>query len=186
MNKTVSIIGVIVLAVLSGYGGFYLQKAKQNETELLSNQPVIREDIAIIGKPMPEIRLNDLEGVEQSLAKWSGKVLAINFWATWCPPCKEEIPDFMELQNDYGEQGLQFVGIALQYPDELKEFLEEIPINYPLLAGGSEVAKAATKLGNGIGALPYTVIIDRQGVIQFTKRGKLSKSDAESAILPLL
>lgn len=182
MNKSLTIICVVVLAALSGYGGYYLQQ----QTLEKDNQHIVTEDQAIIGKPMPDIRLNDLEGIEQPLHKWSGKVLAINFWATWCPPCREEIPDFIELQNEYGEQGLQFLGIALQYPEELTEFLEEFPLNYPTLAGGTDVIAAGKALGNGIGALPYTVIIDQEGIIKFTRRGKLSKSEAESVIIPLL
>lgn len=186
MNKSLTIICVVVLAVLSGYGGYYLQQQTLEQNASKDNQDIVTEDQAIIGKPIPDIRLKDLAGVEQPLHKWSGKVLAINFWATWCPPCREEIPDFIELQNQYGEQGLQFLGIALQYPEELTEFLEEFPLNYPTLAGGTDVIAAGKALGNGIGALPYTVIIDKEGIIKFTRRGKLSKSEAESVIIPLL
>lgn len=186
MQKILIVFGVVVLAALSGFGGYYLQQQSVNKQALEENRKIITEDQAIIGKPMPDVRLKDLEGVEQALHNWQGNVLAINFWATWCPPCREEIPDFIDLQSQYGNQGLQFLGIALQYPEELTEFLEEFPLNYPTLAGGTDVIAAGKALGNGIGALPYTVIVDKEGIIRFTRRGKLSKSDAESAILPLL
>ena len=119
-------------------------------------------------------------------SEWQGKVVALNFWATWCPPCRDEIPHFVELQQHYAREGLQFVGVALQEADEVRDFLLEFNVNYPSLVGADDVLQLAKALGNGIGALPYTVIIDRQGNVAFTKRGALSKAEAESVIQGLL
>ena len=110
----------------------------------------------------------------------------INFWATWCPPCLEEIPHFIKLQEQYGHQGLQLVGIALESVDEVLGFASEQGINYPLLVGEQEVIKLAGKFGNRNGGLPYTVILDRNGLINFIKQGPLSVSEAEQVITPLL
>ena len=121
-----------------------------------------------------------------NIAEWDGKVIAINFWATWCPPCIKEIPEFVELQHKYQSQGLQFIGIALQRPEEVLDFMKEKGMNYPVLAGEMEVIEISELYGNNIGALPYTVIIDRAGLIQYVKRGPLSMDSAKNIISKLL
>jgi thiol-disulfide isomerase/thioredoxin len=78
----------------------------------------------------------DLAGKAQALRQWQGKVLVLNFWAPWCPPCREEIPDFIRLQERHGQAGLQFVGVALDDPDKVAAFVDETGINYPILLGG--------------------------------------------------
>lgn len=177
-----------VLALLSGVGGYqlqqYLKLEENSEPRLVIQKPVFPEEI--IGTRAEEFSLSDLNGEQRSLSEWQGKVVAINFWATWCPPCREEIPDFVELQQQYSSEGLQFIGIALQQAEEVRGFIDEFNVNYPSLVGGDDVIQVAKRLGNGIGALPYTVIIDRSGMIAFTRRGPLSKSEAESVIKTLL
>lgn len=140
----------------------------------------------LTGTPAPDFTLFDVKGQQRNVSEWKGKVLVINFWATWCPPCLEEIPHFIELQEKYGEQGLQFVGIALEGVDEVLVFAEQQGINYPLLVGEQEVIKLAGKFGNLIGGLPYTVILDRDGSISFIKQGPLSISEADHEITSLL
>lgn len=138
------------------------------------------------GEPSPDFSLMDVSGQRRNVSEWKGKVLAINFWATWCPPCLEEIPHFIKLQEKYGHQGLQFLGIALEGVEEVSGFASEIGINYPLLVGEQEVIKLGTKFGNTMGGLPFTVILDRNGHINFIKMGPLSASEAEQIITSLL
>ncbi len=140
----------------------------------------------LLGKPSPDFSLMDVSGQRRNVSEWKGKVLAINFWATWCPPCLEEIPHFIKLQDKYGHQGLQFLGIALEGVDEVLGFANEHSINYPLLVGEQEVIKLAGKFGNYSGGLPYTVILDRNGHISFIKKGSLSVTEAEQVITSLL
>lgn len=140
----------------------------------------------LTGTPSPDFTLMDVTGQQRNVSEWKGKVLVINFWATWCPPCLEEIPHFIKLQEQYGHQGLQLVGIALESVDEVLGFASEQGINYPLLVGEQEVIKLAGKFGNRNGGLPYTVILDRNGLINFIKQGPLSVSEAEQVITPLL
>jgi len=140
----------------------------------------------LTGKPSPDFSLMDISGQPRNVSEWQGKVLVINFWATWCPPCREEIPHFIDLQDKYGHQGLQFLGIALEDVDNVVSFANELGINYPLLVGEQEVIKLAGKFGNRIGGLPYTVILDRSGNINFIKTGPLSVSEAERVITSLL
>jgi len=175
-----------IIACLAAVGGYQLQQSLKPEVvpEVARQKPVSAEDV--IGTFVEDFTLSGMEGESRRLSEWKNKVVAINFWATWCPPCRDEIPHFIELQEQYGGEGLQFVGVALQQAEEVRGFIAEFKVNYPSLVGGDDVIQLATKLGNGIGALPYTVILDRNGKIIFTRRGPLAKSEAESIIKPLL
>ena len=109
------------------------------------------------------VALPDAEGREQSLGQWKGKVLVVNFWATWCGPCREEMPEFVKAQREFGGRGLQFVGIAIDEPAKVKEFAAELGLNYPALIGGFGGVELSKTQGNRLGALPFTIIIDRAG-----------------------
>ena len=180
----------IVLAMLSGIGGFKLQQhLHKNDANSQIRQvpnPYVEKIESVIDTQAQEFSLADVNGKQRNLSEWQGKVVVLNFWATWCAPCRKEIPAFVELQEQYANDGLQFVGIALQTADEIRDFIDEFNVNYPSLVGDNDVITLSKKLGNSIGALPYTVIIDRDGIIAFTQRGPLAKSDAETVIKTLL
>ena len=139
-----------------------------------------------IGKQRPEFSLADLQGKVHDIKEWDGKVLVINFWATWCPPCRKELPAFVELQEKYAAKGLQFVGVAVDTPQNVSDFVDTYGVNYPMLVAELEAIDIGKKYGNRFGALPYTVIVDRSGKIVFVHRGELPKEIAEKSILPLL
>ncbi len=132
------------------------------------------------------VRLTDLKGASQGLEQWRGQVLVVNFWATWCAPCREEIPGFVSLQARYGARGLTFVGVALDQPDKVAEFAREFHINYPLLTGGLETMDLLRQAGNRAGVLPYTLIIDRKGNLVGREPGGLKEARLEGLIQPLL
>lgn len=196
-QRQVLLIG-IVLAVVSAVGGYQLQQYQKQNQELNEaeetkqvvtvNSSVISKEVQkeVIGTKLKDFNLSDIDGQQRQISEWQGKTLVLNFWATWCAPCREEIPAFVELQDQYRSDGLQFVGIALQEAEEVRGFLQEFNVNYPSLVGSADVIKIAKQLGNDIGALPYTVVIDRSGIISFTHRGPLLKSDAEKVIQSLL
>ena len=178
----------IVLAIVSAIAGYQLQQYQKQATE--TKQPIaVKNPIApkeVVGTTLNDFSLLDVDGMQRNISEWQGKTLVLNFWATWCTPCREEIPAFVELQAEYQADGLQFIGIALQEAEEIRDFLQEFNVNYPSLVGARDVIKVAKQLGNDIGALPYTVFIDREGTISFTHRGPLLKSDAEKVIQSLL
>jgi thiol-disulfide isomerase/thioredoxin len=131
-------------------------------------------------------RVTDLKGAGQGLDQWRGKVVVINFWATWCTPCREEIPGFVSLQERYGHLGLQLVGVALDQPDKVAEFAREFRINYPVLIGGLDIMDLLRQAGNRAGVLPYTLVIDRRGNLAGQERGGLREPKLEGLIQPLL
>jgi cytochrome c biogenesis protein CcmG/thiol:disulfide interchange protein DsbE len=109
----------------------------------------------------PGFTLTDLEGRPVSLSDFRGKVVVLDFWATWCPPCKREIPDFVGLQSTYGSRGVQIVGIALDEPARTKAFAVANRMNYPVLLGNEEVSSQY----GGISGIPTTFVLDRNGKI---------------------
>lgn len=131
-------------------------------------------------------RLADLKGGVQPLAQWRGQVLVVNFWATWCAPCREEIPGFVRLQQRYGARGLTFVGIAIDQPDKVAGFAREFRINYPLLVGGADTLELLRQVGNRAGVLPYTLVIDREGKLVAREPGGLKEARLEGILQPLL
>jgi thiol-disulfide isomerase/thioredoxin len=117
------------------------------------------------------IAFTDAEGRPQSLGRFQGRVLVLNFWATWCAPCREEMPAFTRLQAKWGEQGVQFVGLSAEEPGPVARFGRELGINYPLWTGGEVVGDLARRLGNSRGVLPYSVIFGPGGEVLAQKVG---------------
>lgn len=131
------------------------------------------------------LALPDAEGHVQPMAQWRGKVIVANFWATWCPPCREEIPAFVRVSKKYTERGVQFVGISIDSPDKVREFAREYAVSYPLLIGSFEPLELTQAMGNRAQALPFTAILDRSGAAHFVKLGTLSESALESVLQEL-
>ena len=121
-------------------------------------------------------RLADTTGRPQALADWRGKVLVVNFWASWCPPCREEIPGFSRLQRKYRDSGVQFVGIAVENKQKVVDFVAHLPIGYPILVADSAGNELMRPLGNTSLGLPYTVVVDRSGKIGLTHLGRLAET----------
>jgi thiol-disulfide isomerase/thioredoxin len=132
------------------------------------------------------IALPDMTGREQSIGQWKGKVLVVNFWATWCVPCRDEMPEFVKAQRELGDRGLQFVGIAVDDVAKVKVFAAELGLNYPALIGGYGAIELSKILGNRVGALPYTVFIDRGGRISRAHLGPIKPAELHAIISQLL
>lgn len=139
----------------------------------------------LIGQPHPPFELKDLEGVSRKSSEWRGKVMVINFWATWCPPCRKEMPAFVELQDKYAERGLQFIGVAIDNPDKVQDFADSFAVNYPMLVGEIDAIELGKLYGNRFGQLPYTVIVARDGTIAHIERGEFTHEEAEAIFAKL-
>lgn len=130
----------------------------------------------------PGFTLSDIGGKSVSLSDFRGKVVVLDFWATWCPPCRREIPDFINLQKEYGSRGVQIVGVALDEPAKVQAFVRQNGMNYPVLLGTDDIA---LKYG-GIQGIPTTFVIDRKGKIVSKFEGFRPKDVFESEIKKLL
>ncbi len=181
-----NIIQFILVIVIAGGSGFALQRYMQQDERQL---PPMMPDEArkqAIGKPRPDYSLKDTEGNIVKAADFDGKVVLVNFWATWCPPCKKEMPAFIELQDEYAAQGFQIVGIALDDEDSVRDFADTLGVNYPVMAAEYAGIELSRQYGNHIGALPFTAILGKDGRIAMIKMGELTKQQVEEAIQPLL
>lgn len=136
--------------------------------------------------PLLALTLPDLDDTAQPLAQWHGKVLVLNFWATWCPPCLKEIPDFAEVSRRYADAPVQFVGIGIDSVANMRDFQGEMKVPYPLLVGTGQTLSVATAIAQTAQALPLTIILDREGAIHRIKLGTLNQSELEGTIRALL
>ncbi len=132
----------------------------------------------------PAWQLQSLEGKPVQLADFKGKVVVLNFWATWCPPCRAEIPDLVSLQQQYAARGLVVVGISMDEggPAGVASFVKKMGINYPVVMGNAKTAEAY----GGIQVLPTTFIIDRKGKVVDGLQGATNRAGFEEKIKPVL
>ena len=144
-------------------------------------------DEVTLVKPYPMINFNlpDLTGKQVNSHDWADKIIIINFWATWCPPCRKEIPELIEIQNQFGSQGVQIIGITIDKLGLTKKFSEAFKINYPLLMAEEKGMALSLKYGNHIGGLPYSVVINK-GEVVIQHSGELTYSAIAPHIRTLL
>lgn len=128
------------------------------------------------------LKLPDTAGHTQALEQWRDRTLVVNYWATWCIPCREEMPAFSRLHEHYAPRGVQFVGIAADSADKVQAFARQTPVSYPLLVGGDDVIKLTRDFGNAPLAVPFTVVVDREGGVRAAVLGRVR----EEALIELL
>ncbi|KPK72878.1 MAG: hypothetical protein AMJ84_03360 [Acidithiobacillales bacterium SM23_46] len=126
-----------------------------------------------------QFSLVDLDGRPRKLAEWRGKVQVLNFWATWCPPCREEIPLLIAAQKRFADQGVQVIGIAVDQPAEVANYRKSHGIGYPLLVNDAIALKMMELFGNRSGSLPFTVVLDRQNRVVSRKLGAFRGDELE-------
>jgi thiol-disulfide isomerase/thioredoxin len=171
MNRRqwISIAGISLLALLAGVvTSQWIYKTG------LASDPAIK---AFFANPW-----QTADGKPVDTTQWQGKVLVVNFWASWCPPCVEEMPTLDKLQAEFKNQNVLFVGIGIDSPSNIRQFLEMTPVSYPIVIGGLEGSNLSKQLGNSQGALPYTIIINGQGKSTSSKLGKISEEELRKSI----
>jgi thiol-disulfide isomerase/thioredoxin len=178
MRVSLIIAGVILAAIAAGAGIAVYQ------TYWAEGQ--IEESAPGAASVLPDFSFDDLDGRQRRANEWMGKVLILNFWATWCPPCLKEVPTFVEYQQLYRNKGLQFVGIAVDRPQAVRDFVDSFAVGYPILIGDTDAVELSKTLGNRFGGLPFTVVFDREGRVRFRHAGEITAGMLDSQVLPLL
>ena len=166
---------ILGLAVLAAAIGGYVQHR---------NQQPPSTDSALIGQPLPALTLHDLDGKPHPLSDYRGHRVLLNFWASWCGPCLEEMPTLSHAQEKFGEHGAIVVGIAMDEPDRVRAFLAAHPVSYPILLGQLASPSTSLQLGDSQEMLPYSVLIDANGSVLATHAGVLSPPQLEQWLAP--
>jgi len=171
MNKNSLLLLVAIFALAAG---LLTQR-------MLRTSSAFQETAKVVNFSLP-----DVSAEMQAISQWRGKVLVINFWATWCAPCLKEIPEFVRLQAEFQAVGLQFVGVSIEDRPVVADFIKGNPINYPMLIAGDAGIGLARQLGNIINAVPFTVIVDQTGQIVHRQPGELSRQQLLEIVKPLI
>lgn len=169
------IIAFVVIAVLFAGIGIYVGSKR------FAPQPVA--DTAV--GALMQTTLPDAGGKPHELSEWQGKTLVVNFWATWCPPCVDEMPELVELQKDMAGSNVQVLGIGIDSPSNIRQFSEKHQISYPLLVAGMEGTELSRQFGNQAGGLPFTVLIGSDGAVRKTYIGRLDLSKLRADLASL-
>lgn len=180
MKPYVHYLLVAVVAGLAGTAGYFANR-EMGARNAMHDSAATSAATALMALHLP-----DTEDSVQPLEQWRGKVIVANFWATWCPPCRKEIPDFVAVSRKLAEFPVQFVGISIDMADKVKTFKHEFDVPYPLLIASPEVLNLASGFGNAAQGLPFTVILDRHGVARHVKLGTLNQRELEGKIRALL
>lgn len=163
---------ILALALLAAMLGGIVQRWRPPS-------PAQSGDSALVGKPLPALTLPDLEGRTHALRDYRGRRLLLNFWASWCGPCLEEMPALNQAQEKFGDQGAIVLGIAMDEPDRVRAFLAEHPVSYPILLGRLDAPSTSLQLGDQREILPFSVLVDVDGRIIATHAGALSRAQLE-------
>ncbi|MEO7050604.1 MAG: TlpA disulfide reductase family protein [Rhodanobacter sp.] len=168
------ILALAVLAAILGGIAQHWQQAPAAESDASS----------LVGQPLPAITLLDLEGRRHALSDYRGRRVLLNFWASWCGPCLEEMPALNRAQENFGDQGAIVLGIAMDEPDRVRVFLANHPVSYPILLGEMEFPSTSFKLGDRRETLPFSVLIGANGSIIATHSGVLPELELQQWLAP--
>ena len=171
---------VAIVAAAAGFAIYRYGISPRAAIESTAAQPSSQaaqapNDAPSIPTELPDFSLQDRDGKVTSIRSWTGKSMIVNFWATWCAPCRREIPLLRQIQHDKAASGFQVVGVAVDFRDDVLKYAKEIGIDYPILMGEEDGLDAVTKFGLGSIGFPFTVFTDSKGRIVLTHLGELTK-----------
>ncbi|WP_028220149.1 TlpA family protein disulfide reductase [Paraburkholderia oxyphila] len=175
MNTKRILAGVAVAAVAAGGGILAGHYANSGNTSVADAASVAARPDAV--GQLWSAPVTNPDGKAQSLSIYKGHPIVVNFWASWCGPCVEEMPELSALQREYAKKGIQFVGLGVDSAANIKTFLQKVPVDYPIYIAGFGGADVARAFGNAAGGLPYTVVIDANGTVRATKLGQIKMDE---------
>jgi peroxiredoxin len=177
MNRTAILI--LVIAAASAAAGYF--SARQLQTDPATLIPQAAE--TGVGLPLPVLEGQALNGDIARLSGFKGRRILLNFWATWCAPCRREMPDLMAIRAELDSRQSEVVGVALDFPEAVQAYVSELGIEYPILIpddlAGSRMLR---QLGNANGLLPFSVLVDAEGVVEEVHLGELTREQARDLI----
>lgn len=168
MNK----VAVAAILIAAAAAGFFLQQRFAHDAT----------QSAAVPERSISFTLPDLEGEPHSLAEWDGKVRLVNFWATWCAPCRREIPLLKQTQADHAADNLQIIGVAVDFTEDVIAYAETADFNYPILVGQDDAMAAATASGVAFVGLPFTMVIAPDGTLLKTHMGEILAEDIDTIV----
>ncbi len=174
------VLGAVGAAAAAAGAGWKLWRQQQALRLEAADAAALAEHGGLWGLSFPQPG-----GGELSMAALRGRPLVLNFWATWCPPCVKEMPQFDRFATDFASQGVQVVGLAIDGPTPVREFLTKVPVSYAIGLAGLNGTELGRQLGNERGALPFTVLFDAQGQVRQRKLGETNYDELASWIREL-
>ncbi len=195
-TRTILLVLAVVLALVAALSAYVVAYGKDAaQVSARSAAPAqqsksrsrVRRGVPAVAQPAPDFTLKDIAGNEVKMTDYKGKVVVINFWATWCGPCRLETPWLVELREQYKKQGFEIIGVSVdslgEYdPAEVSEFIKKHKIEYPIVMATKEMVTAF----GPVTGLPTTIVIDRQGKIRHRHRGLISFEDIKGKVVNLL
>jgi len=184
MNKNIAVAIALIVVFIAGVAG-YLVTTNQESTPTMATMPESAVAPAPVASPVDapvQFALNDIDGNLRELSEWQGKARLINFWATWCAPCRREIPLLKQTQTDHEADNIQIIGIAVDFPEEVKAYAEEAQFNYPILVGQEDAMSAAEDAGVPFIGLPFTMIVAPTGELLTSHVGEIMESHIDTIV----
>ena len=179
-----TLVAIVLVAGLAGAAGYWFFESRESAApkvaETSAGSPVAGPATpSRLAETVPVFQLADRSGETRSLQDWQGKSLIVNFWATWCAPCRREIPLLKQIARDHADDGVEVIGIAVDFREKVLAYADEMQIDYPLLIGEQDALDAAAAFGIDSIGFPFTVFADRQGRLVFAQLGELHADQAE-------
>ncbi|KMY85639.1 Cytochrome c-type biogeneis protein ResA [Candidatus Paraburkholderia calva] len=175
--KTTRIIAALAVVVAATVGGFYAGHVFTGGDSVAATQPS--------GNAVDQLWQATPPGASdtaQPLASFKGKLVVVNFWASWCGPCVKEMPALSAMQHEYQKKGITFIGLGVDSEKNVNAFLQKVHVDYPVYIAGFGGADLACNFGNNAGGLPFTVVIDEKGTVRSTKLGEVDEAELKKTL----
>ena len=192
MMRAQHVILIFSIAMLASFAGAFAYRyvyVQPWEGQVLSAAEAAssaRASASVVGSPRPDFMLGSSTGEQVSASSFDGSITLVNFWATWCKPCREEMPMLVDLHKAFAPSGFKVVGVALDDVQQARDFAAELGVDYTILVGSTDVMTMAQSYGNLSGVLPYSVLIGRDGIVRWTHLGELKEKELTRRIEELL
>ena len=183
MQRSFLVFTIALVALAAGVLAYKTQVSVDEPRPISAMKPATEDTVT--ESVYPSFTLTDIDGVERDFAEWSGKYRLLNFWATWCAPCRREIPLLKAFQEEHGENGYLVIGIAIDFPEEVARYAESAEFNYPILVGQEDAMAVAETSGIEFIGMPFTMIVGADGELLNTHTGEILAEDLEHIVAVL-